>query len=107
MTNNPDKYFKKNQNINHKCLMKKRKKDNITKETMLLLSLSQIPGISDKIANVISKNFSSIKEFINFMDNMEPVDKINYLSTLEYNIKNNKKRKIGNKIANKIVEFFF
>ena len=107
MTNNPDKYFKKNQYINHKCLMKKRKKDNITKETMLLLSLSQIPGISDKIANIISKNFQSMKEFINFMDNMEYKDKINYLSTLEYNIKNDKKRKVGNKIAEKIIEYFF
>ena len=87
--------------------MKKRKKDNITKETMLLLSLSQIPGISDKIANIISKNFQSMKEFINFMDNMEYKDKINYLSTLEYNIKNDKKRKVGNKIAEKIVEYFF
>jgi ERCC4-type nuclease len=107
MENNPDKYFIKNQNINHKCLMKKRKKENITKEKLLLLSLSQIPGISDKIATTISNKFNSIKSFINFLDPLEYDEKIKYLTNLEFKIKNNKVRKIGNKISERIVEFFF
>ena len=107
MKTNPDKYFKKNKNINHKCLMKKRKKENITKETLLLLSLSQIPGISDKIATTISNKFNSMKDFINFMDPLEYNEKIKYLTNLEFKIKNNKVRKIGNKISEKIVEYFF
>ena len=110
MIKNENKYFNNNktQDIDNKCLLKRRKKDNITKENILTLYLSQIPGISNRIGGQISDRFGSMNNLIlklNEYDNDE--ERINYLSEIEIEVKNNKKRKLGNKTSEKIIEVLF
>jgi len=107
MFKNPDKYFDKKNEINNRYLLKKRKKDNITKDNILLLCLSQIPGISEKIASTISEQYQTMNNFITELNKLSNEEKINYLSKIEINIQNNKKRKVGKKISEKIVDYLF
>ena len=107
MLKNPNKYFNKDEKINNNYMLKRRKKDNITKNNMLLLCLSQIPGISEKIASTISKQYQTMNNFITELNNLSNEEKIDYLSKIEINIQNNKKRKVGKKISEKIVDYLF
>jgi|TARA_B110000238_G_C16091863_1_gene424196 ERCC4-type nuclease len=107
MLKNPNKYFNKDDKINNNCMLKRRKKDNITKDNMLLLCLSQIPGISEKIATTISNKFENMSQFILILNSMNDEDKIHDLSNMVVQIQNNKTRKVGRKISEKIVEYFF
>ena len=107
MLKNPNKYFNKDDKINNNCMLKRRKKDNITKDNMLLLCLSQIPGISEKIATTISNKFENMSQFILILNSMNDEDKIHDLSNMMVQIQNNKTRKVGRKISEKIVEYFF
>ena len=51
-------YSENNSKEEYVNVVKKIKKDNITKENIYILMLSQIPGISTKIAKSILDNFS-------------------------------------------------
>lgn len=105
---NTDKYFNKSDKINNTCLLKKRKKDNITKDNILVLFLSQIPGISNSIGETLSFRFKTMNNLITFLNSFPNIeDKIKYLEDIEVNLKNNKKRKIGKKIATRIIELLF
>ena len=93
---------------NHYCLLKKRKKDNITRDNIFTLYLSQIPGVSKSIGKHLSKTYKTMSEFILYLNSLEKTeDKIDYLANIEVDIKNNKTRKIGKKIASRIIEFLF
>ena len=49
-----------------------------------------------------------MSDFILYLNTLENVeDKIDYLANVEVDIKNNKTRKIGKKIASRIIEFLF
>lgn len=114
---NPKKYFvdteygiqrkKSNDDINNNLFLKRRKKDNITNENILIISLSQIPGISEKIAKAISKNFTGMGDFFSKLNNISNDEKINFLKNITYTIKDNKIRKLGDKHATNIVNLYF
>ena len=90
------------------CLLKKRKKDNINRNNILVLYLSQIPGISTSVGETINNQFKTMNNLITFLNTFETNEKkIEYLSNIEVNIKNNKTRRIGNKIASRIIELLF
>jgi ERCC4-type nuclease len=108
MLKDPAKYFNKTSEIDETCLLKKRKKDNITRDNIFTLYLSQIPGVSKSIGKHLSKTYKTMSEFILYLNSLEKTeDKIDYLANIEVDIKNNKTRKIGKKIASRIIEFLF
>jgi ERCC4-type nuclease len=110
MIKNPNKYFNKTEGtieINNSYIMKKRKKDNITKDNILMIFLNQIPGVSDTISKTLSSEFKSLNEFMSFLNNLSNDDKIEYLANKEVKLNNNKNRRIGNKISKKIIELLF
>ncbi|MBG30879.1 MAG: hypothetical protein CMI31_12895 [Opitutae bacterium] len=110
MIKNPNKYFNKTEGIegiNNSYIMKKRKKDNITKDNILMIFLNQIPGVSDTISKTLSSEFKSLNEFMSFLNDLSKEDKIEYLSNKEVKLNNNKKRRIGSKTSKRIVELLF
>ena len=110
MIKNPNKYFNKMEGvegINNSYIMKKRKKDNITKDNILMIFLNQIPGVSDTISKTLSSEFKSLNEFMSFLNDLSKEDKIEYLSNKEVKLNNNKKRRIGSKTSKRIIELLF
>lgn len=108
MLKNPDKYFNKTKQIDNSYLLKKRKKDNINRDNILVLYLSQIPGVSTSVGKTINNQFKTMNNLITFLNSLETKEnKINYLSNIEVKIKNNKTRRIGEKIAIRIIELLF
>jgi ERCC4-type nuclease len=108
MLKDPTKYFNKTDKIDNTYLLKRRKKDNITRENIFLLYLSQIPGVSKSIGTQLSKMYKTMSEFILYLNTFENYDdKINYVANINVDIKNDKKRKIGKKTSTKIIELLF
>jgi len=108
MLKDPSKYFIKTEKVDDTYLLKRRKKDNITRDNIFLLYLSQIPGVSKSIGTHLAKLYKTMSEFILYLNTIENYDdKINYIANISVDIKNDKKRKIGKKIASRIIEFLF
>ena len=108
MLKDPPKYFIKTEKVDDTYLLKRRKKDNITKDNIFLLYLSQIPGVSKSIGTHLAKLYKTMSEFILYLDKIENYnDKINYIANISVDKKNDKKRKIGKKIATRIIELLF
>ena len=72
-----------------------------------MIFLNQIPGISTSISKTLSSEFKSLNDFMTFLNNMSDKDKIEYLSNKEIMLNNNKTRKIGEKVAKKIITLLF
>lgn len=74
------------------------KKNQCNNNDIYCLQLQQIKGISSKISKCIYNTFPNWKSLIN----NSTIEKI---KKLEYEIKNNKKRKVGPVIANRLYNF--
>lgn len=85
---------------NYCTVIKKNKKENITKENIGEIMLCQIPGISSTIAMAIMKNYGSFRELMNAV-NIDP----HCLDNLCTTDKNGKKRKISKSAILTIIEF--
>jgi ERCC4-type nuclease len=85
---------------NYCTVIKKNKKENITKENIGEIMLCQIPGISSTIAIAIMKNYRSFRELVNDV-NTNPAC-LNNLCTTD---KNGKQRKISKSVISTIIEF--
>ena len=110
MIKNPNKYFTKNDGpteINNSYIMKKRKKDNITKDNILMIFLNQIPGVSDRISKTLSNEFKSLNDFMSHLSNLSNEERISFIANKEVSLNNNKKRRIGDKTSKRIVELLF
>ena len=94
-----DKNNKLNENnIEYGSHIKSVKKDNLTPKVCFIHQLSQIPGVSVKIATAISDKFNSITELIHELeiDEGESVCEIKYGKT---------QRKIGPVISKRLYDF--
>jgi len=81
------------------------KKDNITEKICFRNMLSAIPGISSNMASIFSEKYNNMENFINELNRESLNDKnmiIKILSDEKYGT-----RRIGEKIAKKIVIFIF
>lgn len=81
------------------------KKDNITEKICFRNMLTQIPGISTNMASIFSEKYNNMENFINRLNEECNNDKnviIKLLSDEKYG-----SRRIGEKIAKKIVLFIF
>lgn len=85
---------------NYCTVIKKNKKENITKENIGEIMLCQIPGISSTIAMTIMKKYGSFRELINAV-NADP----NCLDNLCTTDKNGKQRKISKSAISTIINF--
>jgi ERCC4-type nuclease len=80
--------------------VKMKKNKNITPENVFIYQLSQIPGISAKIAMGIAAVYSTMSEFVRALDAIEtPIAKAHHVE----NIPVGPGRKIGKKTAIKII----
>ena len=81
--------------------IKSCKKDNLTKEICYQAMLKQIPGVSTNCAESISKIYPSFNDLLNKYKELENEDeKKHLLSQIMI-----KKRKIGNKLSEKIYQY--
>lgn len=85
---------------NYCTVIKKNKKENITKENIGEIMLCQIPGISSTIAIAIMKNYGSFRELMNDINTNSSC--LNNLCTTD---KNGKQRKISKSVISTIIEF--
>ena len=88
------------------------KKDNITPERFSVLSLTIIPGVSAKISQKIIDEFSSISNLIisaqkDYSENENFKNTIVRIENIEIDTSNGKKRRIGNKVASRIIDILF
>ena len=98
------KYFVRNKEdmeVKYLSCLKSKKKENIDPEKCFIMQLSQIPGISINIASVIVKNYSSIYKLCMDLKENGP----DTLKEIDYEISNDKKRRIGKKTSNKIYNY--
>lgn len=104
LTEKPDNLLMNNkiEKQDYSKYIKVRKKDNITPNICYIAQLSQIPGISNKIATQISDKYNSIAILCqNYKENP------GLLENFEYEINNDKKRKLGKKKNDTIFNFLF
>jgi ERCC4-type nuclease len=96
-----DKNGKQDEAIENYCsVVKKVKKENITKENIGEIILCQIPGISSVSAIAIMKNFESFPHFLEIIQKNHDV-----LNNISYET-NGSKRKISKKIIESIKLYF-
>jgi crossover junction endonuclease MUS81 len=81
----------------------KVKKDNLTPQICFRNMLCQINGISNNIANVYVKKYENMKNFINILGTNDN----NTLLEILANEKNENNRRIGEKLAEKILIYIF
>jgi ERCC4-type nuclease len=92
-----------NDNINkYSSYIKLVKKENITNDVCYISQLSQIPGISNKIASCIASKYKSMAIICK-----EYSENPNLLEKFEYEINNGKTRKLGKKKNDTIYNFLF
>ena len=89
--------------VEYSATLSKVKKDNLTPTVFYIYLLSNIPRISDNISKVIQSNFKSIDLL---MDAFKDADEY-LLKDLQYDIKNNKTRKIGKENSKRIYNYLF
>ena len=95
--------------IDYACILKKKKKNNMTHRVMFHNTLTLIPQLADKIADVIVEKYSSLSNLIDSYNDIETENgKRKMLKMLEYKIKDDTKiRKIGPVISERVYEFLF
>lgn len=86
--------------VNYCEVMKKQKKNNITTENIGEIMLSTIPGVSNKSAISIMKQFKSIRNLLTELEKDE-----NCLDTFKITCENGKTRKISNTCIENIKQF--
>jgi len=107
----PENLNKDNQKHNDERLeylktIKLAKKENMTPDNCYLCQLSQIPGISIEIANVIAQSYPSLRSLILNYEKLPTQElKENLLAELPIQIANNKTRRLGNVLSKRIHDF--
>jgi len=105
--------FEAKQNLNYNECIKLNKKENITNELFNIQVLSNIPGVSIKMAEVILQEVKSIKELIIKYNNTDielekdGVDFEKEREELLKDIKYSEKRKVGKIISKRIYDFLY
>ena len=87
------------------CL-KTVKKDNITKDNCYILQLSQIPGVSVKIATAIAKKYPSFKKILEAYNEISDSDE-SEKERLLAEIKVNDNRKLGKVLSSRLYQYLY
>tara|TARA_B100001094_G_scaffold83842_2_gene80160 strand:+ start:228 stop:959 length:732 start_codon:yes stop_codon:yes gene_type:complete len=105
--------FTSKENLNYNESIKLNKKENMTNELFNIQVLSNIPGVSIKMSEVILKEVKTIKNLILKYNNIDidlEKDGLNFEKEREELLKDiqyNEKRRIGKAISKRIYEFLF
>lgn len=82
------------------------KKNNLTPNIIYKRQLCSIPNISENYANIIINYFPNFSKLITELESLSYSDKIDRIKNLSYT-KNNKTRKLGNNVAEKLINNIF
>lgn len=85
----------------------KSKKKQIDPHLVYRLQLSDVPGISKKYADAIINKYPTMISLISSLKDLDEKTRILSIKNLEYKIGENKKRKLGIKVANNINKYIF
>lgn len=88
-------------------VIKLKKKENLDPINCYKIQLSQIPGVSYNIAKIIYDKYPSFVKLYEGYIKVEEKDRKNMLKDISYSIANNKTRKLGKVISNRIYEYLF
>jgi ERCC4-type nuclease len=105
------KYFKTDvksiDDVNYACTLKTRKRDNVTPSIWFISQLSMIPQVTELIAVEITKVFPTVVSLVKAYEESSVDDQKKLLSDITYPIKNDKVRRIGIKISERIFNLFY
>ena len=96
-----------NNNLEYLSTIKLKKKDNLTANNCSVLQLTQIPGMSISNSQIIIDKYKSIANLINTYYQLEENKRILMLADIEILISNNKKRKLGKVLSERIYQYLF
>jgi crossover junction endonuclease MUS81 len=96
-----------NNNLEYLSTIKLKKKENLTSNNCSILQLTQIPGMSISNSQIIIDKYKSIANLINSYYQLEENKRILMLADTEILISNNKKRKLGKVLSERIYQYLF
>ena len=106
-----DEYFNENdQKISsgeYAATLKKSKKANMTPEIWFIAQLSLIPQVTEKVAVEIIKKYPTIRELMKVYETTPEHLRSKLLADIKFPLKNDKSRRIGDKISERVYQFFF
>jgi ERCC4-type nuclease len=96
----------KEERLEYLRTIKTSKKDNMTPANCFLCQLSQIPGVSIDMANIISKSHTSMYHLVMAYNALtDEEEKCNLLSELSIPIANNKSKRLGKVLSKRIYDY--
>lgn len=87
--------------------LKKKKKDNMTPSVWFIAQLALVPQVTEKIARCIIEKYPSVVSLVTSYQNATESERPKMLAEITYPIKNDKKRRIGQKISERIFKIFY
>lgn len=105
--NKDGKTFFKEIKVDYAGTLKKKKKENMTPDVWFRTTLETIPHVSEKISTAIVEKYKTYGNLIDTYSKIPEELKIKLLMDIEYPIANNKKRKVGLKISQRIYNFLY
>ena len=104
-----DLYFKEVKGeggeVDYISSVKLKKNKNITPQNVFIYQLSQIPGVSTKIATAIVDRHPTMMHFARALFDKTTLERVAYVKAIQFEVGEGKTRKVGDKTAAKIVEF--
>ena len=105
-----DTYFKEAKGegggeVDYISSVKLKKNKNITPQNVFIYQLSQIPGVSTKIATAIVDRHPTMMNFAMALLDKTTQERVAYVKAIQFEVGEGKTRKVGDKTAAKIVEF--
>jgi ERCC4-type nuclease len=106
LNNDTGDYFKEGlQKVKYATTLKKSKKANMTPEIWFTCQLSQIPQVTEKVADVIIFKYPSLIILLQEYQNTPNHLKEKLLSDINFPLATGKTRRIGDKISGRIYRF--
>ena len=106
-----DEYFnekeQKTSSVEYAATLKKSKKANMTPSVWFIAQLSLIPQVTEKVAVEILKKYPSVRELMKIYETTPEHLRAKLLADIKFPLKNDKTRRIGDKISERIYQFFF
>ena len=87
--------------------LKKKKKENMTPTVWFISQLALIPQVTEKIAEKIIEKYPTLSSLVLEYERTPDHIRDKLLADLSYSIKNDKKRRVGEKLSLRIYQFFY
>lgn len=92
---------------NYTSSLKKSKKANMTPNVWFCSSLSLIPQVTEKVASVIIEKYPTMRDLCLAYENTDEKLRAKLLANITFELKNGKARRLGDKMSERIYNFFF